>query len=326
MARRLNLWDFDDTLAWSNEAVEKFKAQFPDVEQWKWWHDDDYSTQAALVTLPIEGMWEMLGKVPGDHWILTGRNKKAVVEWIKIWRNHPDLGKYVRMVDEVLSTSGEATKHIDIALKKQAELAKVLQIYDVVHVYDDRRMNLEMVSAVSNQVYPHLVENGRIVNASVNQDAVTRELQIISNALTSIQGLESVSDKGTYKELFRSTVGIIKKVQKDLVDTMSTEDVITYVLGTLQKGKIEVKEDPKVLSAELDRGHQVPVVFRFEGRLKDFYGHQPQEIHRAAYSIGLNIETSFDKLQSPVICKVGRLLYTEERVPVGYETLLWKVK
>lgn len=326
MARRLNLWDFDDTLAWSNEAVDRLREKYPDVKKWKWWHDEEYSIQAALETLPIEGVWELMGKMPGDHWILTGRNKRSVMEWLSIWKNHPTLGQYVKLVDEVISTSGNAARHIDVAVKKQAEVSKILTVYDEVHVYDDRRMNLEMVSAVSDQVHPHLVENGRLVTANINQDAVTRELQIIGNALNAIQGMELVSDQSTYKELFRSTVGIIKKVQRELVDKMSTGEVLTYVVGVLDKGKIELKANAQVVAAELDRGHQVPVEFRFDSRIKDFYGKSRQDVHRAVYSIGLNIETAFDKLQSPVICKVGKLLYMDGRVPVGYEAVLWRVK
>jgi len=326
MSRRLNLWDFDDTLAWSNEAVSRFMAKYPDVQKWKWWHDEKYSTEAALETLPIEPMWKVLGSTPGDHWILTGRVEKAVREWIKIWSSHPDLGRYVSQVENVISTSGNAARHIDVALKKQAEVEKLLRIYDEIHVYDDRSMNLETVSAVGPQVYPHLVDNGRILTANVNRDAVFKDLQIIGNALTSIQGLEMVSDKGTYKELFRSTIGIIRRIQSDLVERMSTAEVLDYVTEQLGRGKIDLKANLQSLAGDLDKGHQVDVAFRFDRKLKDFYGRETKDIHRAVYSMGLNIETAFDKLQSPIVCKVGKLVYGDGRLPVGYEAVLWRME
>jgi hypothetical protein len=327
MARRLNLWDFDDTLAWSGEAVRRFMSEYPDVEKWKWWHDEEYSTMAALETLPVHEMWDLLLRTPGDHWILTGRNRRAVIEWLKIWKNHPDIGYAVAQIDEVISTSGQAAKHIDVALKKQREIERVLHVYDEIHVYDDRRMNLDSVSAVSDKVHPHLVEDGRVVTANVKRDGVFKDLQIIGSALTAIQGMEAVSDHDTYKELFRSTMGVIKRVQSDLIEKMSTSEILDYVTVQLAKSKITLSSDAAAVAAELDKGHQVEVEFRFEKKLKDFHGNAPKDVHRAVFSLGLNIETAFDKLQSPIICKVGDRVYGENsRYPVGFKAMLWRMK
>ena len=61
---RLNLWDFDDTLAFSAEAVEVLKASRPDVEGWRWWHVPELSISAVMVTDAIEGMWAELVATP----------------------------------------------------------------------------------------------------------------------------------------------------------------------------------------------------------------------------------------------------------------------
>lgn len=330
MSRRLNLWDFDDTLAWSKEVVDRLALQHPDVQIEKWWHDDHYSTLAALETLPVEPVWKTLGSTPGDHWILTGRNRKAVMEWVEVWKDNPDIGKYVSQINKVISTSNATTDKDDIGIKKRGVLERLVLTYDEIHVYDDRRKNLEAMASVSDQVTLHLVSRGRIVKASEDEsgagDEVYKDLQILANALTAIQGLEMVSEEKTYAELFRSTIGIIKKVQSDLIGGMSTTELMDYTLTQLKKSKITLDGDVEGIVADLDRGHQVPVVFSFKRRLKDFYGKKPRDIYRAVYTIGLSIETIFDKLQSPLICTVGKRVYSDERLPTGFEATLWRIK
>ena len=138
--------------------------------------------------------------------------------------------------------------------------------------------------------------------------------------------METVSENGTYKELFRSTVGIIKRIQHDLVDKMSTQDVLEYASGVLKKSKISINANLQAVAVDLDKGHQVEVEFRFDSRLKDFYGQDARDIYRAVYSMSLSVESVFDKLQSPIICKVGEKVYGDGRLPVGFRAVLWRLK
>lgn len=130
---------------------------------------------------------------------------------MRIWSHHPDLGPYVKKVDKVISTSGAASKHLDVALKKQEEVGRLLQVYDEIHIYDDRRMNLEAISAISDRVKPHLVADGRIVSASLAL-APYRGLRAIRDGLATLQGMDRLSSAPAYIDLYLATLSTIRAV------------------------------------------------------------------------------------------------------------------
>lgn len=325
MARVLHIWDFDDTLAESAAAVDKFKRENPDVESWKWWHDPQLSTEVALETLPIEDMWEKLDRTPGEHWILSGRVRAAIMAWLEIWKEHPKLGKIIKKIDRVLSTSGAATKHIDTAIKKSRIIQRALKTYDEIHFYDDRRMNLDEVASLSNRIHPHYVLDGRITTAS-DTTFDDETFLLLSKYLQDFQNAEGLVDNKTYREVMRSTGGILRKVLKDMTSNLTTLNMLEYVSQQLAKSKIEFVTDLGFIAGELDAGKQVLVEFSFERKARDFYGHTPMEVHRAVHTLGISTELTFDRLLSPVVCKVQRKLYGEHRSPIGFEAVLWRME
>ena len=155
---RLNLWDFDDTLAFSGSAVEVLKSTRPDVEGWRWWHEPELSISAVMVTDAIEGMWKELVATPGEHWICTGRCGEAVLAWLDLNRGKVEG---LELVTRVISTSDKKTAHLDTAVKKAVFIQQEVQSGREVHLYDDRMMNLEHAQAVGAVV--HLVQDGRLV-------------------------------------------------------------------------------------------------------------------------------------------------------------------
>ena len=326
MARRLNVWDFDDTLAWSSEAVQRFKRKNPDVESWKWWHDPDISTEAALETLPITDMWERMDKTPGEHWVLTGRVARAVKEWMKIWRDHPEIGDTVRKIDKVISTSGPAAKHLTVAIKKRRELKKALEVYDEIHFYDDHRLNLDAVADLSPNIFPHYVQNGRVVNASkVTFD--DKNYRLLSHAIQSVQEMEDLSDKRTFREILRSAIGVFRNIQKDMTSDMSNLDLLEYVSQQLASNKIDFKTGLSFIADELDAGRKVDVEFDLDRKQKDFYGHPIQDVKRAAHTLSLKVENAFDWLQTPIVCKVKKFTYMpDSQVPTGFEAEIWRME
>ena len=154
---RLNFWDFDDTLAHSNVAVDAMKEQHPDIATWKFWHDPAVSTVAALNTEPIDSMWAELAATPGEHRILTARNVDAVNAWID---KHRDTIPEIALLSKVQSTSVESQKHIPAPVKKATEIASHVAAGRDVHLYDDNHDNLE--HAGNAGATAHLIADGAL--------------------------------------------------------------------------------------------------------------------------------------------------------------------
>ena len=247
------------------------------------------------------------------------------MEWLKIWRDHPEIGRTVRKIDKVISTSGQATKHIETAIKKSRIVQHALTVYDEIHIYDDRHMNLDSMAALSPRIKPHYVQNGRILAAS-ETTFDDKTYQLLTQAQQTIQGLENISDTRTFQEVLRSTVGVFKRMQKDMVDTMSTMDILEYVSQQIARNKVSFEMPLADLAKELDSHHQVEVTFSLEDKLSDFHGHSLPKVYRAAHTLALNTEVVFDKLQTPFICRTMNLTYGEGRMPDGFVALIWKVE
>jgi len=141
MDNALHLWDFDETLARSCEAVDALKALHPGVPTWKFWHDATLSSAAAANTAPIVAMWDRLAATPGEHRILTGRCAAAVHAWLAL---HPC---YAALLSGVASTSEPATKHLITAVKKASYVAPLVASGRTVIFYDDSPLNVSHVAA-----------------------------------------------------------------------------------------------------------------------------------------------------------------------------------
>jgi hypothetical protein len=150
-APRLNLWDFDDTLAHSERAVSELRnATTP---EWMWWHDAALSRVATSRTAPITSMWLKLLATPGKHAILTGRNGASVEAWLADHTDHPVIGEAVKAITVVISTSGANVKHIDVAVKKATIIAGFISEGHTVHLFDDRKLNLTEAAKVGAKVH-----------------------------------------------------------------------------------------------------------------------------------------------------------------------------
>ncbi len=143
---RLTLWDFDDTLANSADAVTELAEQNPAVPAWMWWHNPALSTLAAERTTPIVERWLELAATPGDHAILTGRNGEAVEAWLRAHADHPVIGAAVRKIRGVISTSHNGDHKvvsISTAAKKAIIIARLAPRYADITLVDDTVENLE---------------------------------------------------------------------------------------------------------------------------------------------------------------------------------------
>ena len=156
---RLNVWDFDDTLAESWGVVKELEKRFPEVEPRSWWHDPEISSAAAALTFPSEAAWALLRAAPGQHMILTGRVKAAVTTWLRKWSTHPDYRDAIQGFAAVESTSGRGKT----APAKAAFLAPLCGEFEL-HVYDDLQRNLDAIKEVCPNAHVYLVRGGHIVN------------------------------------------------------------------------------------------------------------------------------------------------------------------
>ena len=163
------LWDFDDTLAHSEAALARVKADrasaaaegavLPEVPFWAWWHDPFISKVVAKVTEPMLGRWkymDALGSETNRHMILTARVGSAVAHWLEIHKNRDDeVGRGIAKIERVISTSSPERKHLRAPEKKSNEIAKLLAEFpDVTSVVfiDDNLENLERARSDHNKV------------------------------------------------------------------------------------------------------------------------------------------------------------------------------
>jgi|7_EtaG_2_1085326.scaffolds.fasta_scaffold00061_57 hypothetical protein len=163
---RLNLWDFDDTLVASRKVAEQLYADYPDIKREEWWHDENVSTHAALLTPAISSNWSAMSSTKGEHWILTGRVLGAVLAWLEENASDPAVNGALDRLIDVVSTSGRKWKGEaeGTAARKAEFVAGICEDWEEVHLYDDTPENLEAVLELCPKVIPHLVRAGEIVD------------------------------------------------------------------------------------------------------------------------------------------------------------------
>lgn len=164
---RLNIWDFDDTLAWSSDAVRKLAAEHPDIPPRDWWHDPETSSAAAEITKPIFATWARMARTPGDHIILTGRVLAPVLLWLSQNGQRPGIVEAIPKISDVISTSGDGNWPVQgTARRKALHVKDVCEQYDEIHVYDDHPTNLQTIQGVCPRARLHQIVDGHFVNKS----------------------------------------------------------------------------------------------------------------------------------------------------------------
>tara|TARA_Y100000310_G_C20593980_1_gene769560 strand:- start:665 stop:1213 length:549 start_codon:yes stop_codon:yes gene_type:complete len=161
---RLNIVDFDDTLAWSSKAVAIMRRKHPDVQERDWWRDPNASTAAAEITKPIIGMWRMVANSPGDAIILTGRHHAPVLRWLSLHAAHPDVAPGIARITDVISTAGKGWPVEGTSARKALYTMNHCDQYDEVHIYDDHPDNLAAIQGMCPKVRLHQVIDGRLAN------------------------------------------------------------------------------------------------------------------------------------------------------------------
>lgn len=331
MGQRLNIWDFDDTLAWSVRAVEEFKRRYPEVESFRWWHDADWSTQAVLETMPVLEMWARLNKTPGTHWVLSGRNKSAIQEWMNLWRQHPDLGPVIRKISRIHSTSGGPFRHKDTAARKKKWVQDtVVGNWAEVHVYDDNKRNLAELDELG--LITHLIRDGREVFQGdhhlwerVSSERVDKDLQVIYQSIKTLGEMEHLSEDATYSEVFRATLDTLKSLQNRILTGLSTLEVLELVVHQLAQTRISLGGDLSGIASQVEAGRHVEVEFRFDEVVEGISRSTRPEIERAVHSLGVQIEATFDRLSLPIVCAVNQRVMGGDKVTVGFLGTIWRM-
>ena len=161
--RRLNLWDFDETLAASVSPSKRLAEKHPHVPAHAWFHDPVWATMGARVSPVIEPVWAELACTPGEHWVLTAREAESVRWWLE---NRAPLDA----IDVVLTTSRGMDAPLLPRMEREAETAEaklavmgaLLDDWDEIHLYDDSSTN---IAAVEDADIPglrgHLVYSAR---------------------------------------------------------------------------------------------------------------------------------------------------------------------
>jgi hypothetical protein len=149
----LHIWDFDDTLAYSESIVSQLVEDDPETPKWMWWHDITKSVDAALKTPPIVEQWERIGNTPvwDVHMILTGRNREAVLAWLAKHRDDERIGRAVRRIGtRVISTSAYVLKDFPTYKKKAGVLRSIAASshHDEIRFIDDKQENIEAAAAI----------------------------------------------------------------------------------------------------------------------------------------------------------------------------------
>lgn len=169
--KRLRIIDFDDTLAWSGQAVETMRERYPEIPERDWWHDPNISSQAVEITKPITGMWRALSDFPeGDEVIiLTGRVLAPVLLWLSRYATHPDVVDGLQRITDVVSTSdGNSDEGVwpvkGTAARKALQVMAACDLYDEIHVYDDHPNNLMAITGACPHVRAHQIVGGHLIN------------------------------------------------------------------------------------------------------------------------------------------------------------------
>lgn len=163
---RLNLWDFDDTLAASDEVIERMSKAHPEIPYRDWWRDPTLSTLAALETPPLLSMWKTLAKTPGKHVIFSGRAPEAIEAWLDAYRDAPGVAPGAKKLSGLIPVPhfrrpGERIPSVKLRLIREM----IRDGERDIHLYDDHRELPYMVAAVPLPGFRlHRVAHGRLLN------------------------------------------------------------------------------------------------------------------------------------------------------------------
>lgn len=163
---RLNLWDFDDTLAASDEVIERLSKAHPEIAYRDWWQDPELSTVAALETKPFPSMWRTLLQVPGRHVLFSGRVPEALDAWLDLYSHDPTVGPGIARFEGSIPVPkfrrpGERIPEIKLRLIRDL----VRDGESDVHLYDD---HADLPAMVAEARIPgltlHRAAHGTLIN------------------------------------------------------------------------------------------------------------------------------------------------------------------
>lgn len=321
MSTRLNIWDFDDTLVWSNQAAVAYRHQNPDVDEWRLWHDPDVSSEMALEALPIISMWDRLQATPGTHWVLSGRTPYAIDTWLEMWAAHPRIGPLIRQLGRVGSTSDSTGPVPDTHTRKVEWVRQHVQGWGEVHFYDNSYKNITAMRELG-WVQCHYVQNGRVVTGSAQ--SVDKTLQHIYHTSKALLDLKSVSTQATYTEIFKGTLGILRSMQNDLLSKQPTAELLHLVGLQLKRRGMDLEGDLWSAGARIDRGAPAFLTVRVDGKLAGVVKMPARAINRHLHTLQVEIEYAFDQLSMPLVGRVVDVV-RDKGVIVGFQVKAWKI-
>lgn len=165
-AVRLNLWDFDDTLAQSADVIYALAREYPEVPVSAWWRDVKLSTVAALQTEPYREMWRTMARTPGRNVLFSGRVPEAVEAWIE--NNRTDLAVAAGLRTLLGSIPVARLRQRDemiVAAKIRLLQRLVADGETEIHVYDDHPdLPVLLETARLPGVTLHRASHGRLIN------------------------------------------------------------------------------------------------------------------------------------------------------------------
>jgi hypothetical protein len=162
---RLNLWDFDDTLAASDDVIERLSKAHPEIAYRDWWQDPKLSTLAALETRPFPTMWATLLRTPGRHVLFSGRVPEAVEAWVEAYRDDPEIGAAVARLEGAIPVphfrrAGERIPEVKVRLVR----AMLDDGERDIHVYDDHADLPALLAAGAPEATMHRAAHGHLLN------------------------------------------------------------------------------------------------------------------------------------------------------------------
>lgn len=321
MGGRLNIWDFDNTLAWSERVADAYSLEHPNVEGWRLWHDPDLSSELVLEAMPVLDMWQRVASTPGTHWVLSGRTLDALELWMTLWQGHPQLGPLVDSIVRVASTSLNAPTP-DTHLRKVQWISQEAVGFDEVHFYDDTYRNIQAVEDALPWVNTHWVRNGRVVSASAQ--SVEQGLNQIMQSMKALQDLEGLSTSESYKTLFRDTVNTLRGAQRDLLMKQPTSELLHLISMQLDRNGMQMVGDLHKAAAKVDGGGEAYIDVRIDDKLEDVKRSPAIKATRLLHSLKVQIAATFDRLSVPMVGVVDEPI-REDGLLVGYVVKIWKI-
>lgn len=161
---RLNLWDFDDTLAASAVAVARAAKAHPEIPPEAWWREVKPAMLALRDTKPLRGMWRTLAATPGTHVLFSGRVLPAVKAWLDAHADDPDVGPGWQRLTGMIPVA-EFRRPGERIPEVKLRLIRAMTRASDVHLYDDHTDLPALVEAARIPgLTLHPVAHGRLIN------------------------------------------------------------------------------------------------------------------------------------------------------------------